>query len=68
MAEIDLALDAIPGDVIKDEICRKYIVSQSPSFEVSGSPIVSVPQRSEAPRRMFRYDAICEDKGCLMVQ
>jgi hypothetical protein len=29
-AEIDLALDAIPGGHIKDEIFRKYIVSQEP--------------------------------------
>ena len=28
VAEIDLALDAIPGGHIKDEIFRKYIVSQ----------------------------------------
>jgi hypothetical protein len=29
-AEIDLTLDAIPGGHIKDEIFRKYIVSQGP--------------------------------------
>jgi hypothetical protein len=30
VAEIDLALDAIPGGHIKDEIFRKDIVSQGP--------------------------------------
>lgn len=30
VAEIDLALDAIPGGHIKDEIFRRYIVSQGP--------------------------------------
>ena len=30
VAEIDLALDAIPGGHIKVEVFRKYIVSQGP--------------------------------------